>query len=485
MIRSAALLCGAILAVASVPGAAQPAAGVPQLTLPERASAAEEELFLNDLSRRTFAWFWDTADPDTGLVPNRYPGTPLGTSIGGMGFALTAWGIGAERGYISREQAAAITLKNLKTLYDAPQGDALEGIAGRKGFYYHFLDLETAERANKSELSTVDTALYLMGVLFAQGYFDGDTADERQIRDLAQKTLDRVDWPFAQRAETRAVIMGHRPERGGWGRAEWDGYNEAMMVYVLALGSATHPLGKDAYVRGWGHELEKDWGTLQGIEHLTFEPLFGHQYSHAWVDFRGITDDFIRPKGIDYFENSRRATFAQYRYAQVNPDGWTGYGGNIWGWTASDGPGRHDLVVNGKPRKFWGYNARGIGIERTVDDGTIAPTAAGGSIPFAPEITIPALMEMKARYGAYIYDRHGFADAFNMTFTFPDKPVQRGKVHSGFGWVDGDKLVIDQGAILLMVENYRSGLVWEVMRKNPTVARGLQRMGFRGGWLGN
>lgn len=469
----------ALALVSAGAGAAEP------LPLPQQPPAAAQAHFLDDLSRRTFAWFWETADADTGLVPNRHPGPPLGTSIGGMGFALTAWGIGAERGYVSREQAADITLRNLRTLYNAPQGEALDGMAGRNGFYYHFLDLKTAARASKSELSTVDTALYLMGVLFAQSYFDRDNPVEAEIRDLAEKTIARVDWHFAQRAETRAVIMGHRPERGGWGKAEWDGYNEALIVYALALGSPARPLGKDAYANGWSRNLAADWGTLYGQEHLTFEPLFGHQYSHAWIDFRGIKDDFISARGIDYFENSRRATLAQYAYAQANPNGWTGYGGNIWGWTASDGPARIDKVVNGKPRRFWGYIARGIAVDpaKTIDDGTIAPTAAGGSIPFAPEVTIPALMEMKERFGSYVYDRHGFADAFNMSFTFTDVPVQKGKVHAGFGWVDGDKLVIDQGAILLMVENHRSDLVWKVMRKNPHLRRGLERMGFKGGWL--
>ena len=193
--------------------------------------------------------------------------------------------------------------------------------------------------------------------------------------------------------------------------------------------------------------------------------------------------DIKKHKGIYYFENSRRATLAQYAYAQDNPQGWTGYGGNIWGWTASDGPGGRKLVVNGQERQFRGYAARGIGIDRTLDDGTIAPTAAGGSIPFAPEVAIPALMEMKARFGEHIYNRYGFLDAFNMTYTFEDPAPAKGEVIAGFGWVDSDQLVIDQGAILLMVENHRSGLVWETLRKNPHLRRGLERMGFEGGWL--
>jgi len=475
------LWLAAALAVAlSAAAFAQPA---PAPALPVQPPAEAQERFLDDLSRRTFAWFWETADADTGLVPNRWPGPPIGTSIGGMGFALTAWGIGAERGYIAREQAAEITLRNLRLLYRAPQGEAPEGVSGNRGFYYHFLDLKTAARTNNSELSTVDTALFLMGVLYAQSYFDRDDPAEAEIRDLAERIFARVEWPYAVREETQAVIMGHRPERGGWGRAEWRGYNEAMIVYALGLGSATHPLGRDSWTQGWSSGLAEDWGTLEGYPHLSFEPLFGHQYSHAWIDFRGIRDDFMRARGIDYFENSRRATLAQYAYAQRNPEDWTGYGGNVWGWTASDGPGRFTVIVNGRERQFRGYAARGVGIHRIVDDGTIAPTAAGGSLPFAPEVAIPALMEMKERFGRYIYNEYGFLDAFNMTFTFPELEPAKGNVHAGFGWVDSDQLVIDQGAILLMVENHRSGSVWNVMRRNPHLRHGLEQMGFTGGWL--
>ncbi len=476
------LSLAAAASLVALPAEAIAQASVPAV-VPVQPSAQEKERFLDDLSRRTFAWFWDTADPETGLVPNRWPGPPLGTSIAGMGFALTAWGIGADRGYISREQAAEMTLKNLRVLYRAPQGDQPEGTAGNHGFYYHFLDLKAAARANKSELSTVDTALFLMGVLYSQSYFDRDAPDEAEIRDLAEKIISRVDWPYSVRKETQAVIMGHRPERGGWGRAEWRGYNEGMLVYALGLGSPTHPLAKASWTRGWSSGLPDDWGAVEGYTHLSFEPLFGHQYSHAWIDFRGIRDEFMRAKGIDYFENSRRATLAQYAYAQRNPAGWTGYGGNIWGLTASDGPGPYKTKVNGKERQFRGYAARGVGIERIVDDGTIAPTAAGGSIPFAPEVAIPALIEMKQRFGRYVYNQHGFLDSFNMSFTFTGANQRKGKVHAGFGWVANDQLVIDQGTILLMVENYRSDAVWKVMRRSPHLRRGLERMGFTGGWL--
>lgn len=472
------------LLLAAALAAALPQAAMAQPALPVQPPRQAQERFLDDLSRRTFAWFRDHADPDTGLIPNRAPSPPRGASIGGMGFALTAWGIGAERGYLPRREAAAVTLRTLRTLWNAPQGEALGGMGGHHGFFYHYLDLKTATRASTSEVSTIDTALFLMGALFAQSYFDRDTPAETEIRDLAEKLVTRVDWRWTLRESTRAVTMGYRPEKGGWGKAQWDGYNEGAIIYLLALGSPTHALGRDSWTQGWGSTLDADWGTLFGQQHVSFPPLFGHQYSHAWIDFRGIRDDYIRAKGIDWFENSRRATLAQYAYAQANPGGWTGYGGNLWGWSASDGPGSFTVTVDGRERRFKGYAARGVGIHRIEDDGTIAPTAAGGSIPFAPEVAIPALMEMKARFGRYLYNRHGFLDAFNMTLRSPHPKVQRGTVYPEFGWVDGDQLIIDQGAILLMVENHRSGLVWKTMRRNPHVRRGLERMGFRGGWLG-
>ena len=458
---------------------------------------AEVQAFSDDLSRRTFDYFWETTDTRRCLAPDRWPSNPF-SSIAATGFALTAYGIGAERGYVPRAEAAARTRDCLRFYWTAPQGPQASGVSGHKGFFYHFLKNEDGTRFRQVELSTVDTTLLLGGVLFAQSYFDRDDAVEREIRDLAEKIYRRVDWTFAQREKcdrpsgnggsAKAISMGWKPDVGPQGRCEphdWVGYDEGMLVYILAAGSPTHPVTKEAWDTGWAVDLEKHWGSYYGQQHLQFEPLFGHQYSHVWVDFRGIRDAFMRGKGIDYFENSRRAALSQRAYGIDNPNRWVGYSGDSWGWTASDGPGdaAKGRTVNGKVRTFMGYSARGVSAERVVDDGTIAPTAAGGSVAFAPEVAIPALMAMRDVHGARLYTRYGFKDAFNPSYIFTDVGSTEGSVDAKAGWVARDHLGIDQGPILAMMENHRSGLVWNTMRKNPHIRRGLERLGFTGGWL--
>lgn len=482
----------AFFAATALAGCTMPTAERPAAT-----SGASQAAFVEDLSRRTFRYFWETTDTERCLAPDRWPSNPF-SSIAATGYALTAFGIGAERGYVSRDEAAARTRDCLEFYWTAPQGPQVEGVTGYKGFFYHFLTNEDGTRRGKTELSTVDTSLLLGGVLFAQSYFDRDTPVEAEIRDLAEKIYRRVDWTFVQRENSsipsanggsgKAIAMGWYPERGeggDFGTHDWVGYNEGMLVYILAAGSPTHPVSKEAWDTGWAANLAKDWGTFYGYEHLQFEPLFGHQYSHVWIDFRGIQDEFMRGKGIDYFENSRRATLSQRAYGADNPNDWVGYSGEIWGWTASDGPGysQNEYSVNGELRTFLGYAARGVSSERVVDDGTIVPTAAGGSVPFAPEVTIPALMAMKAQHGPRIWTDYGFKDAFNPSFIFTEFDSRSGTVHPQYGWVARDHLGIDQGPILTMMENHRSGLIWRVMRKNPHIRRGLQRVGFTGGWL--
>jgi len=441
------------------------------------AGPREQDRFLDDLQARTFRWFWDVTNPRTGLTPDRWP-TQSFSSVAAVGFALTAYPIGVERGYVSRADAAARTLATLRFLWRAPQGPEPAGVAGYRGFFYHFLDPETGHRWEQVELSTVDTALLLAGALFARQYFDRADAVEDSIRALADSLYRRVDWTWAQ-ARPPLISMGWYPESGyhGW---DWRGYNEAMIVYILALGSPTHPIEPEAW-NAWTETYQ--WGSFHGQDFLQFGPLFGHQYSHVWIDFRGIQDAYMRGRGIDYFENSRRATLAQRAYAIANPEGWKGYGPDVWGLTASDGPADVTLTVNGRERTFHTYWPRGAAAGYLNDDGTIVPTAAGGSVPFAPEIAIPALQAMRDRYGEHLYGHYGFVDAFNPTFTFTDVPLRHGRVVPGVGWFDTDHLGIDQGPILAMIENYRSELVWRLMREAPEIVRGLRRAGFSGGWL--
>lgn len=431
---------------------------------------------LDDVERRSFQYFWDLADPHTLLIPDRAP-TPSFSSIAAVGFGLTAYGIGAERGYVPRPEAAARTLATLRSLLAMRQGPEARGVSGYKGFFYHFLDMRTAERFKTVELSTVDTSLLMAGVLFAQSYFDRGDVTEAAIRSTAEELYERVDWPWEQ-ARPPGISMGWTPEEG-FHSYDWQGYNEAMIVIVLALGSPTHPVGAEAWEQ---YTKTYRWGTFQGQEHLLFAPLFGHQYSHVWIDFRGIRDPFMRAHGIDYFENSRRATLAQHAYAIANPSGYRGYGDRVWGLTACDGPMDATLTIDGRQRTFYGYAARGATEGEIRDDGTIAPTAAISSIAFTPDLSLAALREMKRRYGANLYSKYGFLDAFNPTLRTSGKGMA-GRVDPAQGWFDVDYLGIDQGPIVAMIENHRSGLVWKVMRKNPNIVRGLKRAGFTGGWL--
>jgi hypothetical protein len=441
-----------------------------------RNRAVPDAALLDDVERRSFQYFWDLADPRTLLIPDRAP-TPSFSSIAAVGFGLTAYGIGAERGYVPRAEAAERTLATLRSLLVMRQGPEPRGTSGYKGFFYHFLDMRTAERFKTVELSTVDTSLLMAGVLFAQSYFDRGGATEAAIRSTAEELYERVDWPWEQ-ARRPAISMGWTPEEG-FHSYDWRGYNEAMIVIVLALGSPTHPADAGAWEQ---YTKTYRWGTFYGQEHLLFAPLFGHQYSHVWIDFRGIRDPFMRAHGIDYFENSRRATLAQHAYAIANPNGYRDYGDRVWGLTACDGPLDATLTLDGRKRTFYGYAARGATAGEIRDDGTIAPTAAVSSIVFTPELSLAALREMKSRYGANLYAKYGFLDAFNPTLRTREKGMA-GRVDPAQGWFDVDYLGIDQGPIVAMIENHRSGLVWKVMRKSPHIARGLKRAGFTGGWL--
>lgn len=472
-----------------VPAASDSAAATPNATGPSAPSFAptpEQTAFLDTLQRRTFDWFWETTNARNGLTPDRWP-TKSFSSVASVGFALTAYPVGVERGYVTREQARERVLTTLRFFWGAPQGAAGSGVTGHNGFVYHFLDMETGRRFERVELSTIDTALLLAGALVCREYFDRAEPGDSAVRALADSLYFRADWNWAR--DGRALVsMGWHPEpqryanARGFNQSVWHGYMESMLLYVLALGSPTHPLPDGTWAE-WAKTYK--WDTFHGQEFVQFAPLFGHQYSHVWVDFRGIKDPYMKGRGIDYFENSRRATLSQRAYAVANPSGWRDYGADVWGLTASDGPFDGTATVDGRERTFHTYWARGVGTDEMNDDGTVVPTAAGGSVPFAPEVTIPALMAMRQRYGDDLFQRYGFLDAFNPTLrTAAGLPrLQHGRIVEGKAWVDGDYLGIDQGPILAMVENYRSDLIWRLMRKSPYVVRGLCRAGFEGGWL--
>lgn len=439
-------------------------------SLPLFAQKPPWDPFLDTLQNRTFQFFWDCTDPNTGLTPDRYP-TLTFSSTAAIGFALTSYGIGAERGYIGRDQAAKRTLVTLKQLWNAPQGDDAMGCAGYRGFFYHFLSFQNGTRFAKDvELSSVDTGLLMVGVLFCQSYFSKNTTVEKEVRQYADSLYRRVDWDW-MRNNSGLLSMGWFPERG-FIDSYWRGYDESMILCILALGSPTHAVREDVWI---GRTSGYVWAKYYGKEFVSFGPLFGHQYSHCWIDFRGIQDEYMKSKGIDYFENSRRATYTHQSYGKENPNHWRGYSDSLWGWTACDGPGDARLTVDGKQRKFQSYSARGVSVDWTNDDGTIAPTAAGGSVAFAPEISVPALKTMRTTYGDIIWRRYGFADAFNPTFVTSSTSPK--------GWAAADYLGIDQGPIVIMIENLRSELVWKTMRKNPYIIAGLRRAGFTGGWL--
>lgn len=442
------------------------------------AAAHHDDPVVADIQERTFRFFWETTNPVTGLARDRYPSNSP-ASVAAVGFALTSYPIGVERNLVTRERAAQRVLRTLRFLESRPQGPEPTGTSGHNGFFYHFINPVTGVRSGKSELSTVDTALLLGGVLFCQAYFDGPSVEETEIRELAETLYGRVNWPWMQ-VRPPAIAHGWSPEHGALGY-DWRGYNEAMIVYLLALGSPTHPVEPSAW-DAWTSTYDSSWSTEFGLPHLAFGPLFGHQYCQTWVDFRGLQDAYMRQRGFDYFENNRRAVYSQRAYAVANPNGWRDYGPNVWGITASDGPANVTCDYDGSPRTFRAYSARGVVGPGSYDDGTLAPTAVVASIAVAPEIVVPAVHEVKRRFGDQLYTAYGFLDSFNPSFTF-DVPLVSGHCVPGFGWVASDYIGIDQGPIVAMIENYRTGLVWRTMHKCAHLRRGLKRAGFSGGWL--
>jgi len=421
---------------------------------------------LHALQRNTFNYFWEETRPENGLLADNTHGAAP-ASIAAVGHALAAYAVGVERRFVTRAEGMGRALATLRFFRDSPQVKEPDA-TGCQGFYYHFLDMKTGRRAWRCELSTIDTTILLAGALVAAMYFDRDTEGEREIRALADKLYRRANWQWAQNGGLK-VAHGWKPERG-FLKNRWDGYNEALILYVLGLGSPAHPLPVASY-RAWAKTYR--WKKIYGIEYLHAGPLFVHQLSHIWIDFRGIQDDFMREHAIDYFENSRRAAYVQQQYAIRNPRGFRGYGEYCWGVTASNGPGPAVRQIDGLKRRFYDYRARSVPFG--LDDGTLAPWATAAALPFAPEIVLPALGNFKERWGEMI-SRYGIACSFNPTFT------SRENKHAG--WVSGGHFGIDQGPVILMIENYRSGLVWKLMRRCPYIVKGLRRAGFKGGWLG-
>ena len=418
------------------------------------------------LERDTFKYFADEMNLENGLIPDSTKqGAPC--SIAVVGFALTAYPIAVERGYMTRNEAIKRCLISLRFFHGTPQGTGPADI-GYRGFYYHFLDMKTGRRVWNCEVSTIDTTYLLAGALTSAMYFDRETEEEREIRRLAEALYARADWHWAQNRGL-TVTHGWKPQRG-FIKYRWTGYSEALILYILGLASPTFPLPGESY-QSWTSTYE--WKELYGHEFVYAGPLFIHHLSHMWIDFRGIQDDYMGGKAIDYFENSRRAIYAQQAYAMRNPKKFVGYDRFCWGITASDGPGPAVRKFKGKTIRFYDYKARSI--PNGPDDGTLAPWAVASSLPFAPEVVLPSLERINRDYPE-MTSQYGFKCSYNPTFS-------SGK-HKRTGWVSQGYYGLDQGPIVMMIENYRSGLIWRLMRRCPYIVKGLSRAGFRGGWLG-
>lgn len=421
--------------------------------------SAGDEAMLDSIQQKTFLFFLQEQHPNWGIVKDR-TASWAPASIAATGFGIPCFAIGAERKYISREKAADITLKILRFFVNAEQGAGKDAV-GYKGFYYHFLRMDSGKREWNCELSSIDTGILMMGILFARNYYSQDNVTENQIRQVATALLDRVDWDFMKMPDkgefANTISMGWYPDKGQH-HMGWSGYNEALFLYILAAGSGME--GAEKSYQSWLKTYK--WQTpYPGLSHVAFPPLFGHQFAHAFIDFRGLGDPYIKEKGIDYFENSRRATYVQRAYAIQNPKGWVGYDSLCWGVTASDGPTEK---YNKGDKKFLGYAGRGTsGADYNYfDDGTIAPYGPLSSLPFAPEIVIPTIRSINAKYGKALWGKYGYYDSFNPTAQ----------------WTNDDYIGIDQGPMLMMIENFRTGLVWEYVMRDPVIQAGLGKLGF-------
>lgn len=412
-------------------------------------SQISDAALLDTIQHTAYLYFWNEANPSNGLIKDRSAsGAPC--SIASTGFGLSAICIGVDHGWVSRSAARDRVLTTLKTFWYGPQGSG-DGYIGNYGLFYHFLDMTTATRTWNSELSTIDTGLLLAGIVDARQYFDGEDSLETVLRNFADSIYYRMNWNL-MRNGYYGILMGWMPGTGFAGYGPWVGYNEASIMYILAMGSpnpryAVDSIGWASWVAGY------TWNTYYGYSYVSFPPLFGHQYSQCWLDLRAIADAYMKAKGITYFENSRRATLAQQAYCTANPGGFSGYSDTLWGITASDVPG---VLHNGNT-----YMARGAPPNQD-DDGTITPTAPISSIAFAPDSILPVIRNMWNNYRTQLWTQYGFRDAFNL----------------GVNWWDTDIIGIDQGPIIIMIENYLNQRVWNRFMQNPNILRGLQVAGF-------
>ncbi len=435
----------------------------------ELTSCCEDESLdartLRRLQRHSFDYFIQESNRANGLVLDKTaPDWPA--SIAAVGLALTVYPVGVAREFIERDDAIERTLNTLRFFADSEQGEGQDA-TGHRGFYYHFVDLETGRRAWDCELSSIDTALLMAGILAATAFFDRDEPRETEIRRLATFLYERVDWHWMLNGG-KTLSHGWRP-RQGFLRYRWEGYDEALILYLLALGSPSHPIPADSYAAWCASYL---WKRIYDIEFLYAGPLFIHQMSHVWCDFRGVRDAFMRDHDCDYFENSRRATQVQQRYAIRNPRHYPHLHEFCWGISASDGPGNHRKVVDGVERRFFDYVARGV--PHGPDDGTVAPWAVAASLPFAPEIVAPTITHL-AKLHVDAPNPYGFKASFNPAFDpRPD---------DGVGWVSPYHFGINEGPTVLMIENHRTGMIWALMRRCAPLVRGFERAGFTGGWL--
>jgi hypothetical protein len=424
------------------------------------------DLDLDRLQRTTAHYYLHETNPDNELVRDKTdPNAPC--SIAAVGLALASLPVAVERGVYFRPFAAKRARRRLRYLYELPQGEQADA-SGYKGFFYHFLDIQTGRRVWRCELSTMDSAILFAGALTAATYFDQDSEDEAEVRRLADALYSRADWRWAWNGGP-TISQGWRSETG-FLPYRYEGYDESLLLYLLALGSPTFPVPAESYA---AYCSSYQWKKIYDRDLLYSGPLFTHQLSHLWVDFRGIRDAFMRSRDCDYFENSRRATYVQQAYAIHNPRQFAGYEAHCFGITACDGPGPCRRVVNGEKRDFFGYVARGAPFG--PDDGTLAPWAVVSSLPFAPEIVIPTICHLSGMKLGGQDRQYGFKPSFNPSFAVEDSPT-------GW-WMTPYYFGIDQGPVALMIENYRTGMIWNIMRRCPYLVAGLRRAGFSGGWL--